>query len=154
MKDEKDINLGNDAKADEPILTIQKVKSTKSIIYGIAFAIWVLATVFVCIGLLNTDKIFLKIISILVIFILIFWYILTFKLEKIECCNDFLIAKYSFFQRKIYYADIKYCWNKRTIITNDFIINHKKPIYTIFISRYLFDKADLDTLIDFLNNKT
>ena len=53
----------------------------------------------------------------------------------------------------MYYKDIKYYWNKRTIITNDISIAHKKFWNTIFVSKYLFDNAILDDLKNFLNSK-
>ena len=140
-------------KADEPILIIQKIKSTKSNLYGIFFTISLLFMFFICIGFLNINNIIPNLIGGILIIFIPYWFILTLKLEKIYCYDDFLVAKYSFFQKKLYYKDIKYYWNKRTIITNDINITHKKIWNTIFVSKYLFDNANLDNLKDFLNSK-
>ena len=155
MKFRKVRNLENkdNIKADEPILTIQKTKSTKSNLYGIFFTILLLFIFLICVAFLNINNIIPNLIGGVLIIFIPYWFVITLKLEKIFCYDDFLIAKYTFFSKKVYYKDIKYYWNKRTIITNDISIAHKKFWNTIFVSKYLFDNAILDDLKNFLNSK-
>lgn len=102
MKFRKVRNLENkdNIKADEPILTIQKTKSTKSNLYGIFFTISLLFIFLICVAFLNINNIIPNLIGGVLIIFIPYWFVLTLKLEKIFCYDDFLIAKYTFFSKK------------------------------------------------------
>lgn len=122
MKDEKDINLGNDAKADEPILVIKR----KKLFYGPIYAIIKILQFYVVIFIIFSNKyqLYITIIGYIFLIGMLYVEILSNSFKSILCYDDKFIFNSIFGKSKIIeYSKIR----EITIFTNP--ISRKKILY-------------------------
>ena len=140
-----------------PILILQRLDTTWS-----KFIVLIMTALFAfafCLGVggIFLDEIQHKIVGIILIIFAPFCYFHLVTIQKIICFDNFLIVKYSFWQSKFYYDDIRYYHYSIMKLDDYFTIYSKKRKFflmrVIFISFSIFDEAEIKKLENILENK-